>query len=119
MITYTRIGKLNLKKFGEYTIFQIYGGEYTLKYFFVELNKNEEFDDFASFTVDYKVITNSELYKSIEFDINAGLMNMYNGKQQTINGILNKVWQNIRINGSWNESIYQEFFNEISKHIDV
>jgi len=113
MVDYWKIKSFDMKKLGEFVIFEIAGGDNNQCYFHVRLKDTSNFDDYANFDVRNKVIVNSDLYSSIEFDIASGAIKIYPGKINCINEMLNSLYEEVKDD----EELIREYFLNISKII--
>ena len=113
MVDFWKVKNLDMKKLGEFIIFQVVGGENDQNYFYVRLTGSKNFEDYANFDVRNKVIASSELYNSIEFDINAGNIKMYPSKVHCIYAMLSTLYDEVKDDSD----ILSYYFVNVSKLI--
>ena len=93
MVDFWKMGKLDLGDNGYYLVFQIFGGEHNTEYFTMKYINQEAFDDFSNLDKGNRVVINSELYKSIEFDMEAGNIEYFNSINGAMNNAIITAWE--------------------------
>lgn len=118
-----RKGVLDLKEFGYFSIFQILAGsedDRNFKFIYVKFDNSLCFQDYESLDEHCKIRSNSELYKSIEFDMNSGNMTYYESINEASYGILMSLLEEAeKLNESKKSEYITSVIKEVSNHIKL